>query len=58
MGISGKLTSCLKEVQPLVVYDIKRGMSLEPMQGKRASTPIDLRYTEIFPVLAVKSVSF
>ena len=32
-GVSVNLWSCLKEVTPLVVFDIKRGMALEPVQG-------------------------
>ena len=33
-------------------------MALEPMQGKRASSRVDLGYTEIFHVPAVTCVSF
>ena len=58
MGVSGNLWSFLKEVKPLVLYDVERGMSVEPMQGNRASSRFDLGYTELFPFPAVTSVSF
>ena len=58
MAVSGNLWSCLKEVKPLVVYDLECGMSLEEMQGNRASSQVDLRETDIFRVPAVTSVSF
>ena len=48
----------LKEVKPLVMYDVEHGMALEPMHGKQASSPVDLGYTEIFHVPVVTSVSF
>ena len=38
MGVSGNLWGCLKEVKPLVVYDVEHGMALEPMQGNRGSS--------------------
>ena len=34
--VSGNLSSCLKKVKPLVVYDGELGIALEPMQGNRA----------------------
>ena len=37
-GVSGNLWSCLKEVKPLVVYDVEPGMALEQMQGNRGSS--------------------
>ena len=46
------------EVKTPVVYDVEHGMALEPMQGKRASSRIDLGYTELFHVPTVTSVSF
>ena len=58
MGVSGNLWSCLKEVKPLVPYDVERGIALEPMQGHRASLRADLAYTELFRIPAVTSVSF
>ena len=37
-GVSGNLWSCLKEVKPLVMYDVEQGMALEPIQGNRGSS--------------------
>ena len=56
-GDSGNLWSSLKEIKPLVVYDVECGMALKPIQGKRVSSPVDLGYTEIFRIPAVTSVS-
>ena len=47
-----------KEVKPLVVDDVKRRMAMEPMQGKWASSRVDLGYTELFCVPEVTSVFF
>ena len=47
-----------KEVQPIVVYDVERGMALEPMKGDQASSQVDLGYTELFHIPVVASVSF
>ena len=58
MGVSGNLWSCLKEVKPLVVYNVECGMTLEPIQGNWALSRVDLGYTEQFRVPAVTSVSF
>ena len=55
-GVSGNLWSCLKEVKPLVIYDVERGMALEPMNVKPASSTFDFGYTEIFRVPVVTSV--
>ena len=43
------------EVKPLVMFDGKRWMALEAMQGNQASSRIDLGYTELFPVAVVNS---
>ena len=40
------------------MYDVERRMALEPMQGNRASSHVELGYTELFRVPAVTSVSF
>ena len=58
MGVSGNLCSYLKEVKPHVVYDVERRMFLEPIQGMRASSPVDLGYTKLFPIAVVTSESF
>ena len=57
MGVSGKLWSCLKEVKPLVVYDVECGMAMEPMQGKLASSQVDLGYTGIFCIPEVSIIT-
>ena len=36
----------LNDISPLILYDVERGMSTETMQGKWASSQVDLRYTE------------
>ena len=38
MGISGNVCIVEKDVKPLVVYDVERGLATEPMQGKCASS--------------------
>ena len=40
------------------MYDVDRGMSMEPMQGKLVSSQFDLWYTELFFVPEVTSVFF
>ena len=45
------------EVKPLVIFDGECGMALEPMQGKRASSRVDLWYMELFCIAVVTSVS-
>ena len=49
-GFSGNLWSFIKGVKPLVLYVVDRGMVMEPMQGKLASSQFDLGYTELFGV--------
>ena len=43
---------------PLVMYDVERGMALDPIQGNWASYRVDLEYTELFCIPVVTSVSF
>ena len=45
---SGNLSSFLKGVKPLVLYDEYRGMVMETMQGKLASSKFNLGCTELF----------
>ena len=40
------------------MYDVERGISMEPMQGKWASSRVDLGYTELFSISAVTSLFF
>ena len=45
-------------VKPLVLYDVDRGVVMEPMQGKLASSQFDLGHTNLFCVPEVTSVFF
>ena len=58
MVFSGNLSSFLKGVKPLVLYDTDRVMVMEPMQGKLASSQFDLGHTDLFCVPEVTSVFF
>ena len=40
-----------------MVYDVERGMALEPIQGNLASFRVDVGYTELF-CIHVTSLSF
>ena len=40
------------------MYDVERGMAMEPIQGKWASSPVDLGYTELFCIPELTSVFF
>ena len=55
MVFSGNLWCSLKQVKPLIIFDGEPRMSLEPMQGNRASSPVDLWHTECFGVAVVTS---
>ena len=55
-AVSGNLCSLLKEVKPLVLYDVEHGIAMEPMQGKWASSRGDLCYTELFCISEVTAV--
>ena len=48
----------LKGFKPLVLYDVNRGVVMEPMQGKLASSQFDFVYTEQFYIPGVTSVFF
>ena len=47
-----------KVSQGLVLYDVDRGVVMEPMQGKLASSQFDFGYTEPFCIPGVTSVFF
>ena len=55
-GVSGNLSSFLKEVKSPVLYDVDHGIAMEPMKGKWASSRVDLGYTELFCIPEVTSV--
>ena len=46
----------LKEVKPLLLYDVEHGIAMEPMKGKLGSSRIDLGYTELFCIPEVTAV--
>ena len=56
--VSGNLSRFLEEVKPLVLYDVDRGVVMQPMQGKLASSQFDFWYTEQFCIPGVTSVFF
>ena len=56
MCVPGNHWSFLKEVKPLVLYDVEHGIAMEPMKGKWASSRVDLRYTELFCIPEVTAV--
>ena len=58
MGVSGNLSRVLKGVKALVLYDVDRGMVMEPMQGKLVSSQFDFGYTEQFCIPRMTSVFF
>ena len=58
MVFSGNLSSFLKGVKPLVLYDEDRGTVMEPMQGKLASSQFDLGHTDLFCLPEVTSGFF
>ena len=47
---SGNLWSCLRKVKPFVMFDGECGMALEPKQGNRVSSRVDLGYMELLCV--------
>ena len=55
-GVSVNLCSFLKEVNPLVVYDVEHGIAMEPMNWKSASFQVDLGFTEVFCIPKVTAV--
>ena len=58
MVVSGKPSSFLNGVKPLVLCDVDRRKVMEPMQGKLASSQFDFGYTKQFSVPELISVFF
>ena len=56
--VSGNLSSFLKGVTQLVLYEVDGGMLMEPKQGNLASYLFDLVYTELFCVPEVTIVFY
>ena len=50
-GFSGNLWCFLKEVKPFFMFDVEWGIALEPIQGSRASSQVDLGYPSYFTFL-------
>ena len=58
MGISGNLWNDVKDVKPLVVYDVECEMAMDWMKGKCASSWVDLVFTNLFCIPQVTSLFF
>ena len=58
MGVSGNLCIFLKDVKPLDVFDVERGMAMEPMNGKCASSSVNVGNSNLFCIPEVTSVFF
>ena len=58
MGVSENLWIVVKDVKPLVVYDVECEMAMESMKGKCASSWVDLGYTKLFCIPEMTSVFF
>ena len=58
MGVSVNLWIVVKDVKPLVVYDVECEITMDSMKGKCASSRVDLQYTNLFCILDVTSVFF
>ena len=58
MGVSGDFRIVVKDVKPLVVYNVDCEMAKDSMKGKCASSWVDLGYPKLFCILEVTSVFF
>ena len=58
MGVSGNLWIVVKDVKPLVVYDVECEMAMDSMKGKCAAFWVDVGYTNLFCIPEVTSVFF
>ena len=58
MGVSGNLWIVVKDVKPLVLYDVECEMAMDSMKGKCASSCVDLGHTNLFCIPEVTSVFF
>ena len=58
MGVSGNLWIVVKDVKPLVVYDVECEKAMDWMKGKCASSWVDLGHTNLFCIPEVTSVFF
>ena len=58
VDFAGNLWIVVKDVKPLVVYDVECEMSMDSMKGKCVSFWVDLGYTNLFCIPDVISVFF
>ena len=58
MGVSGNLWIVVKDVKPLVVYDVECEMARDSMKAKCASSWVDLGHTNLFCFPELTSVFF
>ena len=58
MGVPGNLWIVVKDVKPLVLYDVECEMAMDSMKGKCASSWVALGYTKLFCIPEVTSVFF
>ena len=54
--MSENLCSFLEEIKTLVLYSVDPWIAMEPMNGKWASSRVDLEYTELFCIPEVTSM--
>ena len=58
MRVSGNLWIVVKNVKPLVVYDVECEMAMDSIKRKCASSWVDLRYTNLFCIPEVTLLFF
>ena len=58
MGVSGNLWTVVKDVKPLVVYDVECEMAMDSMKWKCASSRVDFGFTNLFCIPELTSVFF
>ena len=58
MGVSGNLWIVVKDINPLVLYDVECEMAMDSMKGKCVSSWDDVGYTNLFCIPEVTSVFF
>ena len=58
LDVSGNLWIAVKDVKPLVLYDVECEMAMDTVKVKCASTWLDLGYTNLFCIPEVTSLFF
>ena len=56
--VSQGICTFLKEVKPLVLFDVEHVIAMESMKGKWTSSRVDFGYTKLFCIPEVTSVFF